>query len=97
MPTFFFFPADCMGLLPQKCIYIECQDEKMLSVPSIMLQAPTQKSVFSLILTFLGRFITEQKLMRARQHEIHQCSSPIDTVSPPDVFAKDAEMLCCHV
>lgn len=69
----------------------------MLSARSMLLQAPAQNSVSSLILTFSGRFITEQKPVKARQCKIHQCFSLIDTVSPPDVFASGTEMLFCHV
>lgn len=51
-----------------------------------------QRNVFF----FLGRFITELKPVKARQHKMGQCSLT-DTVCPPNVFSNSVEMFICHI
>lgn len=55
-------------------------------------QALTEKCFFF----FLGRFITELKPVKARQHKMGQCSLT-DTVCPPNVFSNSVEMFICHI
>lgn len=58
-------------------------------------QALTEKC-FLFFFFFLGRFITEPKPVKARQHKMGQCTLT-DTVCPPNVFSNSVEMFICHI